>query len=160
MPFRFFRAASYIFAFFIFLKRKFGNRFQMFHVKHFFGLYFFIHCDFFQIVSLWKPLFSWIYLNYEKAFRLCSIVSRETFFRFFIFSSAKGFDIGLYDYNSSSSWNDQRGGRRPPLCIPSHTREIPRDSPKGLRAQDSAVKARNSLSDRSSRDSASCRLKV
>ena len=66
-------------------------------------------------------------------------VSRETIILFCIFfcenllllnnSFAKGFDNGLYD--SSSSFNHQRGGRRPPLCILSHPREVPRGSPEG-----------------------------
>ena len=63
---------------------------------------------------------------------------------------AKGFNNGVND--SSSLFNNQRGGRCPPLCILSHTREVPRGSQRGLRARYSAVKVQNNLSDYLSRD--------
>ena len=58
---------------------------RLFHVKHFFVNHFLFCTDFFQTKNLENARIVAVSINCEKIFRLCSNVSRETFFRFSLF---------------------------------------------------------------------------
>ena len=78
-------------------------------------------------------------------------------FFFFVFSLAKGFDIGLYDFLHSSSSNDTRGAA--PVTVQWTVTPAKGVPPFGtllraLRSRESAVKGKNNFRIRSSRGKA------
>ena len=97
---------------------------RLFHVKHFFVNHFLFCTDFFQTKNLENARIVAVSINCEKIFRLCSIVSRETFFRFsvssrllFSCSSHSFLDATVASVLISIKYNFYRKRRRLPCSL-------------------------------------------
>ncbi len=109
--------------------KTFSDYVRLFHVKHFFGFYFFLAANFFKqnvfkalcfqgFIELWKDFqvmfdcFTW---NNYSVFVVRFFLIWFSFANGFIvwFPLMQGFDIGLYDWLHSSLWN-RFGGASPP----------------------------------------------